>query len=126
MDKGMKYNTANPMMYSILMENAVKNKRNPTEAESVMWEMLRKKQLGVIFRRQYIIGEFIVDFVCLSKQLVVEVDGKYHDLPEQQKADVLREQCLLALGYRTIRFTNSEILVFPEQVIAKIKKELNS
>ena len=70
--------------------------------------------------------EFIVDFVCLSKQLVVEVDGKYHDLPEQQKADVLREQCLLDLGYRTIRFTNSEILVFPEQVIAKIKKELNS
>ena len=66
MDKGMKYNTANPMMYSILRENAVKNKRNPTEAESVMWEMLRKKQLGVIFRRQYIIGEFIVDFVCLS------------------------------------------------------------
>ena len=56
----------------------------------------------------------------------MEVDGKYHDLPEQQKADVLREQCLLALGYRTIRFTNSEILVFPEQVIAKIKKELNS
>lgn len=81
-----KYNTANPLTYGLLRENAMRNKRNPTEAESIMWTLLRRKQLGVIFRRQYIIDEFIVDFVCLSKQLIIEVDGKYHNLAEQKRS----------------------------------------
>lgn len=90
-----------------------------------MWALLRRKQLGVIFRRQYIIDEYIVDFVYLSRQLIVEVDGKYHNAPEQIEADSIREERLRSLGFRIIRFTNEEILVFPEQVINKIKNELN-
>lgn len=121
-----KYNTANPLTYGLLRENAMRNKRNPTEAESIMWTLLRRKQLGVIFRRQYIIDEFIVDFVCLSKQLIIEVDGKYHNLAEQKEADRIREERLCSMGFRIIRFTNEEILVFPEQVICKIKNELNN
>ncbi|MBQ6747816.1 MAG: DUF559 domain-containing protein, partial [Paludibacteraceae bacterium] len=52
------YNTADPMLYGVLKENARKNKKYLTEAESILWDLLRRKQLGVIFRRQYIIDAY--------------------------------------------------------------------
>ncbi|MBQ6765353.1 MAG: endonuclease domain-containing protein [Paludibacteraceae bacterium] len=116
------YNTADSMLYGVLKENARKNKKYLTEAESILWDLLRRKQLGVIFRRQYIIDAYIVDFVCLSKQLIIEVDGKYHDTAEQQQLDKQRENRLQKLGFTVLRFNNEEVVACPEKVIEKIKQ----
>lgn len=121
---GTMYNVANPMVYPLLREKAKNMKKNPTEAERVMWELVRRRQLGVVFKRQYIIDEYIVDFVCLEKRLIVEVDGAYHSAGEQKELDKKREDRLIALGYHILRFSNSEVMVVPDKVVEKIKQDL--
>ena len=115
------WNTADPALYEKLKENAEKMRKNPTEAESVMWKMLRGKNLDAKFRRQHIIGDYIVDFVCLDKQLVIELDGGYHNDPEQQKLDRQRTNFLQSKGFSVLRFTNEEVLLNTEETISIIK-----
>ncbi|MBQ5511136.1 MAG: DUF559 domain-containing protein, partial [Prevotella sp.] len=81
------YETANVMTYGKLKDFANENRKNPTQAESILWDYLKGKQLGVSFRRQHVIGEYIADFICLSHHLIIEIDGNYHQLPEQQSSD---------------------------------------
>ncbi|WP_445367276.1 endonuclease domain-containing protein [Methylomonas sp. BW4-1] len=84
-------------------------RKNQTEAERVIWQQLRNRQLlGCKFRRQQVIGPFIVDFVCLEPKLIIEVDGGQH--AEQQEYDQNRSQYLQRLGYRVLRFWNHEVL----------------
>ena len=104
------YKTADPALYEQLKEKAEEMRKNPTEAESAMWEMLRGKNLDAKFRRQHIIGDYIVDFVCLDKQLVVELDGGYHNAPEQKELDRQRTNFLQSKGFSVLRFTNEEVL----------------
>ena len=118
------FKTASPVDYDLLKKHADEHRNNPTEAESALWELLRSKNIGEKFRRQHIIGEYIVDFVCLKRQLVIEVDGGYHFTPEQQEQDQLRTEELQKLGYREIRFTNEEVLSAPDTVISKICSSL--
>lgn len=119
--------SADPILYGILKENAKAHRSNPTEAEACLWEKLQGKQLeGYKFRREHIIEDIIVDFVCLSKQLVVEVDGGYHDEPEVQKLDQLKTEILNKRGYRVIRFTNEEVLNDLQSVCDKILVSLQS
>jgi very-short-patch-repair endonuclease len=99
-------------------------KDNPTEAEKVMWEYLRNKKTGYKIRRQHIIDDFITDFVCLSKNVVIEIDGKIH--LKQKEYDELRTARLNELGYEVIRFTNEEVFANPELVALKIKEKLDS
>ena len=82
-----RYDTADPMNYGILKENARKNRTHMTLAEEVLWQHLRGNALGVKFLRQHAIGNYIVDFVCKQTGLIVEVDGEYHLTPEQQLLD---------------------------------------
>jgi putative nucleotidyltransferase with HDIG domain len=114
------FKTASAVDYDLLKKHAAEHRDNPTEAESVLWELLRGKNIGEKFRRQHIIGEYIVDFVCLKRQLVIEVDGGYHLTPEQQEKDRLRTEELRKLGYSEIRFTNEEVLFAPDTVVSKI------
>ena len=95
-----------------------------TLEESIIWDRLRGKQLGHRFRRQHIIGDYIVDFVCLSSLLVVEIDGKYHQEEETQQKDEVRTDFLNSLGYKVIRFTNEEVVADIDHVINQIKSEL--
>ncbi len=118
------YETANVMTYGKLKEFANENRKKPTQAESILWDLLKGKQLGVSFRRQHVIDQFIADFICLSHHLVIEVDGNYHQLPEQQVSDEERTQRFEELGLKVIRFTNDEIIGNTEKVINKIKEEL--
>ncbi len=120
-----RYQTAHPDAYRLLKDKAKNHKQYPTEAERCLWEMLRGKQLGKKFRRQHIIGDFIVDFVCLDHQLIIEIDGKYHETDEQKKADELRDDFLKELGYRTLRFSNEEIIHTPDNVINTIKTAMS-
>lgn len=121
-----KYMTARPSSYKLLKELQQQNKKQPTQAETVLWEALRTKKIGYKFRRQHIIDEFIVDFVSLEKRLVVEIDGGYHHTPEQKEADALRTQILKELGFKTIRFTNEEVIGAIDTTLQTIEKTLKS
>ena len=92
-----------------------------TEAEAALWEALRTKKTGSKFRRQHIIGDVIVDFVCLKEKLVIEVDGGYHNEPEMQEADKIRTEYLESHGYSVLRFTNEEVLINTENVLKHIQ-----
>ncbi|MDO8930584.1 MAG: class I tRNA ligase family protein, partial [Bacteroidota bacterium] len=120
------YKTARKSEYELLKKNAKDLRRFSTEAESVLWEMLRSNKLGEKFRRQHIINDIIVDFICLKENLVVEIDGEYHDKPEIQEADKLRTEILESLGYRVIRFTNEEVLGNIDGVLESILTALQT
>ena len=113
--------TADPTMYGVLKERAEAMRKNPTEAEKVLWEALRAKGLGVKFRQQHIIEDFIVDFYCNEYKVTVEVDGGYHNEEGQMKSDAERTARLNELGYTELRFTNEEVLHDLDSVLKKIK-----
>ena len=113
--------TANPVLYEILKENAEKNRNYPTEAEKALWEMLRGSKMGYKFRRQHPIADFIVDFYCPEKCLTIELDGGYHHDSQQAEADKLRTEILEDMGFTEIRFSNDEVLTNMDNVLHIIK-----
>lgn len=119
-----RYITANPLNYKLIKEMRDTLKDNPTEAEKIMWEHLRNKKTGYKIRRQHIIDDFITDFVCLRKKVVIEIDGKIH--LQQKEYDELRTLRLNELGYEVIRFTNEEVYANPELVALKVKEKLDN
>ena len=98
-------------------------RQNQTSAEQHLWQQLRaKRSIPLRFRRQYPIGRFVVDFVCLSARLIIEVDGETHD--HTIEADARRTQWLEAQGFRLLRFMNSDVLKNTEGVVQAIQIEL--
>ena len=122
--KGSVRHSADVIEYPVLWAFAKENRNNPTEAERLLWFYLSNKQLGVRFRRQHIIGQYIADFACLDKMLIIELDGGYHSLPEQQISDEQRTADLQKWGYRVIRFTNEELFNGIDLVLTNIKNAL--
>ena len=116
---------ADPLIYKKLKEFALTHRKDPTMAESVLWDKLRNKKEGYKFRRQHIIGQFSADFVCLQKGLVVEVDGNYHQLPEMKFSDEERTRELKKLGFEVLRFSNDAILYHSDETIKKIHSALS-
>ena len=106
----------------IQIENARKNRKGHTEAEAKLWDQLRDSKLGCKFRRQHPVENFITDFACLQKGIIVEVDGGYHDNEEQQKYDAERNAALERKGFTILRFTNEEIMQNVYSVRDKIKE----
>lgn len=101
-------------------------RKNETEAEKILWERIRNNQLkGYKFRRQHPIGLFIADFYCHQLKLIIEIDGEYHNLPEQIEKDLERTRILESNGLQLIRFTNEEVQENLENVIAKITSKIN-
>ena len=73
----------------------------------MLWRDLRDRRcLGFKFRRQYSLGTYVVDFVCLEARLVVEVDGPIHDHPDRQTRDLRRDEWLRSQGFDVLRFSN--------------------
>ena len=107
-----------------MTELAKAMRKNPTEAEDLMWKMLRDKFSGFSFRRQHPISIYIADFVCITKKLIIEVDGGYHSTEQQMEEDKQRTEVLKAKGFTVIRFTNEEVVANTEQVLEKIRKFL--
>jgi very-short-patch-repair endonuclease len=115
-----------PMPYDpTLPRDAARQLRtNITEPEQKLWWRLRKKQLdGFKFRRQYSIGPFFVDFICLEARLIVELDGSQHD--DRRAQDESRSAYLRANGYTVLRFWNSEVMTQIDSVIERIAEALN-
>jgi 5-methyltetrahydrofolate--homocysteine methyltransferase len=124
---GFGYEWADPITYSMLKEFALKNRNESTEAETLLWDTLKSKQLsGFKFRRQHIIGSYITDLVCLDRRLVIEIDGLIHQLPENKESDKIRTQWLQKHGFKVIRFTNDEVIKNTTEVTASILNELKT
>ena len=117
-----RYKTASPDRYEVLKDFARFNRREMTESETVLWNALRKQIKSCKFRRQHPIGDYIADFFCLTNKLVIEVDGGYHDSPEQQISDQWRTEFLKGKGYHVVRFSNAEVNTDIDEVIRKIKE----
>ena len=115
------YKTANPLVYGLLKNNAKRMRHGQTKAESFLWSYIRANQLGVHFRRQHPIGDFIADFICIDQRLIIEVDCNIHNKPEQQEWDKQRTAFLESQDYRVVRFSNEQVLHDIDKVLAHIK-----
>jgi very-short-patch-repair endonuclease len=94
-------------------------RRRMTDAERLLWRHLRNQELGGWkFRRQYPVGPFIVDFICVEKNVVIEVDGGQH--AENEAPDLQRSAYLNKMGYRVLRFWNNEVLQETDAVLEAI------
>ena len=120
------FETASVDRYKLLKEFAKENRRHMTDAEKVLWKVLRQSKCSFKFRRQHPIYDYIADFICLEKRLIIEVDGAYHCEPQQQEDDQIRTDILSNMGYKVIRFTNEEVLSNPKAVLKTIKEEFNN
>ncbi|MDT3403527.1 ligase-associated DNA damage response DEXH box helicase [Mucilaginibacter terrae] len=120
------YHTTDALSWHANIGNAKQMRAQPTEAESVLWQFLRNNGLGCKFRRQHLIGNYIPDFVCLEKKLVVEVDGDYHNTDEQRVLDEQRTAYLNEKGYKVVRFNNDQVLHDIDNVVLSIKKTLDA
>jgi very-short-patch-repair endonuclease len=103
---------------------AQRMRAQPTDAERVLWQRLRHDiaLAGSHFRRQALIGPFIVDFASLKAKIVIELDGGQHNW--QQQSDTLRQRQIEAAGYRVLRFWNNDVLGNLEGVLNEIQSAL--
>jgi very-short-patch-repair endonuclease len=102
--------TARQRPSSELLTRARQLRRDATEAERDAWELLRgRRLLGLRFRRQQIIGSFIVDFYCAELRLVVELDGPIHDRVGISRRDAERDALIVARGVRVVRLRNQDL-----------------
>jgi len=103
---------------------ARQNRLQPTNAEARLWQALRNLKFGARFRRQHAIGAHIVDFICISAWLTVELDGEIHLTPERAEHDTGRTFTLTELGCRELRFSNQQVLHQLPQVLATVREYL--
>jgi very-short-patch-repair endonuclease len=97
-------------------------RKEPTDAENLLWQHIRNHQLGVKFRRQHSIERFIVDFYCAEAGLVIEVDGVVHQY--QIDEDLIRQTFIENQGLRLMRFSNEKVLNNLDAVLHRIKEML--
>ncbi|HEY0735688.1 MAG TPA: endonuclease domain-containing protein [Herpetosiphonaceae bacterium] len=110
-------------MFQVKQERASQFRQGQTQAEDVLWGRLRNRQIGNFkFRRQHTIHGFIVDFCCLEKFLVIEIDGPIHQ--QQIEYDAQRSEILQRLGYQVIRYTNVQVMQNVETVLESIRQHL--
>jgi very-short-patch-repair endonuclease len=104
-------------------QRAQKLRKEPTATEQLLWSRLRRRQLaGHKFRRQQVLGPFIVDFVCLEKKLIVELDGGQH--AERRSYDQRRTRWLERHGFRVLRFWDNQVFGELEAVLKCIEDVL--
>ncbi|WP_343552850.1 DUF559 domain-containing protein [Pantoea sp.] len=111
------------MRHSIVRQRELR-KAMP-EAEQQLWRFLRNRHLcGFKFRRQYKIGRYIVDFACIERMLIVELDGGQHNEDEAKIYDEQRTACLLRAGWRVIRFWDNQVFKEFDAVMEEIYRQL--
>ncbi|MEF3279974.1 MAG: DUF559 domain-containing protein [Elusimicrobiota bacterium] len=100
-------------------------RKNMTEAEKKLWRYLRNYNLeGLKFRRQHVIGNYIVDFVNFEKKIIIELDGGQHNI--YKKKDRIRDSWLEEQGFKVLRFWDNEVLKNIEGVLEVIRSEVLS
>ena len=106
----------------LIFQKAEELRKNMTHADLLMWGILKGNQLGVKFRRQHPVSFYIVDFYCHELKLVIEVDGSIHNVEENKRNDVIRENDLKDLGLKIVRFTNKEVLQNSDLIMEKMQE----
>jgi very-short-patch-repair endonuclease len=110
---------------ALMTERARDLRKAQTDTEYKMWQLLRNRQLSdAKFRRQYLVGPYIVDFICLAHGLVIELDGSQH--VEQAAYDKERSQFLNTQGFTVLRFWNNEVLQQGESVLEIIRQHITT
>lgn len=100
-------------------------RKQQTEVELLLWQKLRGRRLsGFKFRRQKSIGYLIVDFICVEKMMIIEIDGGQHSTKEGKKYDAMRTQYLQLQGYNVIRFWDNEVKKEMDEVLRAINQAL--
>ena len=106
------------------LTNAKNLRSNQTDCENILWQRIRAKRLnGIKFRRQVPIGRYVVDFIALSKKLVIELDSSQHF--DNIKYDNKRTEDLEKFGYKVLRFWDNDIINNIDGVLLKILEEYN-
>ncbi|MBL8545066.1 MAG: DUF559 domain-containing protein [Hyphomonadaceae bacterium] len=101
-------------------------RKQPSQAEHIVWELVRGRQLGAKFRRQHPIDNYIADFACIDAKLIVEIDGRSHDTEEQRLWDDQRARRLNELGWRLFVVRDDDILRDAPAVVERITSELRA
>ena len=100
-------------------------RKQQTDVELLLWQKLRDRRLsGYKFRRQKPIGYYVVDFICVERKLIIEIDGGQHNTPEGKKYDHQRSQFLQKQGYNVIRFWDNEVNKEMDEVLNVINRAL--
>jgi very-short-patch-repair endonuclease len=124
-EKGWAGELSHPLSYRTLRQIARELRANQTPAERRLWLQLRYgKRLGYKFRRQHVIGRFIVDFYCPEAALIIEVDGSVHRMTVNR--DFGRQEYLENLGLTVLRFTNEDIFERLEKVVLQVNEALRA
>jgi very-short-patch-repair endonuclease len=109
-----------------IFENAKELRKASTAVEDLLWQELRNRKLaGLKFRRQHPLNNYIADFYCSEKQLVIEVDCDIHNKPEIKKYDDARTQDLSSMGIQVLRFANNEVENNITDVLQRIEDFIN-
>ena len=100
-------------------------RRDGSRAERKVWELLRDRRIGgAKFRRQHPIGPYVADFACISKRLVIEIDGDHHAFLVDR--DARRTAAMELEGWRVVRFWANEVVANPEGIWAEIEQVLST
>lgn len=122
------FNFAGTIMTEIYNKLELKDRRrnlrrNQTEAEKLLWQRLRNKQLNDLkFFRQYSVGAYILDFYCPTLKLAIELDGGQHGMPEALAYDEARTKYLNELGIEVMRFWNADVIKGIDEVLMEIQR----
>ncbi len=109
-----------PHRAAVLAERAATMRVAPTLSEARLWQALRGSRLGVPFRRQVVLGDYVVDFFAPRARLVVEVDGGFHGEPARVRADARRDRDLGRMGYRVLRLPHALVVEQLEQALVLV------
>jgi len=105
------------------IERARALRRDGSRAEKICWNLIRDRRIdGAKFRRQHPVGPYFADFACVSRKIVIEIDGEQHAY--QLEADARRTTAMEQLGWRVVRFWANEVVANPEGVWAAIEQVL--
>ena len=96
--------------HPLIFQKAEQLRNNMTFAEEILWNYLKTNNWGLKFRRQHPIANYVADFNCHSKKLIVELDGTIHDVEDVKRNDEIRQSALEALGLKVVRLQNQEVL----------------
>jgi very-short-patch-repair endonuclease len=108
-----------------IFDNAQSLRKEMTEAEKLLWKILRNRRFhNLKFRRQHPVLSYVTDFYCHDAKLIVEVDGKVHNEKNNAENDKERTAQLAAQGLLVLRFTNEEIMHDISGVLIKIENHL--
>ncbi|MDO9155184.1 MAG: homocysteine S-methyltransferase family protein [Paludibacter sp.] len=120
--KRPEYFTTTADNWRILQPIAKEMRKNPTEAENLLWQTLRRKSTGYKIKRQQVVDKYIADFICIEKRVIIEIDGEIHKIKENNEHDVERTKVLNAQGYDVLRFSNKSVI----ETITKVAKEIKA